>query len=146
MQLVHQAPPFPQPDPEYPLQLAALSVIKAQASQWSVAAPAVPVARVHPSLLAAHGAEALLETRHGQQRVQLEADEAVHPSMVVMDKGGMLRQGGSPNQLIAAAETDLGGGAAYYDEPVRLSAVPPSDRAGHSVPAEAQPGQPALPH
>ena len=34
---------------------------------------------------------------------------------------GFLRHGGGANQLLEALETDLGGGAAYYDEPVRLT-------------------------
>ena len=37
-----------------------------------------------------------------------------------MAKGGMLRDGCCPNLLVAARETDAGGGAVYYDEPVRL--------------------------
>jgi hypothetical protein len=37
-----------------------------------------------------------------------------------MAKGGMLRDGRCANLLVAAVETDAGGGAAYYDELVRL--------------------------
>ncbi len=123
MQLVHQAPVWPAADPEYPLQLAAFSTPKAQASQWAVAPPEVPVARVHPRCATGFqsGGRAWLETRQGRLQVEIRLDEAVHPEMVVMDKGGMRRQGGSPNALISPRETDLGGGANYYEEPARLA-------------------------
>ncbi len=37
-----------------------------------------------------------------------------------MDKGGWHQRGRSANTLVAAAVTDAGGGARYYDMPVRL--------------------------
>lgn len=48
---------------------------------------------------------------------------SVHLLPVLRDakaKGGMLRDGQCANLLVAAVESDDGGGAAYYDELVRL--------------------------
>jgi anaerobic selenocysteine-containing dehydrogenase len=122
VQLIHQEPEFPQAEVDFPLQLAAFSTPKAQASQWSVEPPATPVARVHPQSAAGlpDGQPARLETRTGSLAVQVRWDESIHPRLVILDKGGMRRLGGSPNALVPAQETDLGGGACYYDEPARL--------------------------
>lgn len=122
MQLIHQAPEFAEVDPEYPLQLSAFATPKAQASQWAVAEPALPEARVHPSCGMAPG-EANLETRQGKMPVLVVHDANVHPRQVLLQKGGTLRGGGCPNQLIRARETDMGGGANYYEEPARLRAA-----------------------
>ncbi|MBT9582689.1 molybdopterin-dependent oxidoreductase [bacterium] len=126
MQLVFQEPSFPSTNGDFPLLLAAFSTPKAQASQWSVAPPAIPVARVHPSSAGGlqHGQTARLETRLGGLTVQVQCDKSLHPRLVLLDKGGMLRLGGSPNSLLPAHETDIGGGASYYDEPARLSQPP----------------------
>ncbi|MBX3166835.1 MAG: molybdopterin-dependent oxidoreductase [Candidatus Eremiobacteraeota bacterium] len=125
MQLIHQAPEAAAPDPEFPLQLAAFSTTKAQCSQWAVSLSELSEARVHPETAGAlpDGAEVSLETRRGRMTVRLRHDDRVHPSLVVLPKGRMLRQGGCVNQLIEARETDLGGGANYYEEPVRLVAL-----------------------
>ena len=57
-----------------------------------------------------------------QVRIQREA--GIHPEIVVLPKGGSGRFGGwCPNDLIEAVETDQGGGACFYDEPVRLVAL-----------------------
>ncbi|MBS2037881.1 molybdopterin-dependent oxidoreductase [bacterium] len=121
MQLIHQAPPLPEPEADYPLQLAAFSTPKAQASQWAVPVSGPPEARVHPdSAPGPDGQEAYLETRRGRLKVRLRHDDQVHPMLVLLPKGGMLRQGGCANELIQARETDLGGGANYYEEPARL--------------------------
>lgn len=119
MQLVHQAPEFPSPDPEYPLQLAAFAIPKAQASQWAIAEPSQPEARVHPGCPVPPG-PAVVETRQGRLPVLLVHDDRVHPRQVLLAKGGTLRGGGCPNQLIRARETDIGGGANYYEEPARV--------------------------
>lgn len=125
VQLIHQVPEAARPDPEFPLQLAAFSTPKAQCSQWSVGLSDLTEARVHPETAGglADGAEISLETRRGHMTVRLRHDDQVHPSLVVLPKGRMLRQGGCVNQLIEARETDLGGGANYYEEPVRLVAL-----------------------
>jgi len=127
MQLLTELPPpEPAPDPALPLRLMATSHAEAQSSQWTGKLRAVPLAaRVHPSAAAgfADGAEAWIESARGRLRVTVRHDPDVHPTLVVVAKGGMLRDGRCANALIAARETDAGGGAAFYDEPVRLVAV-----------------------
>jgi hypothetical protein len=56
--------------------------------------------------------------------VLLQLDERLHPDLVQVPKGGWLRHGQAANSLIHAAATDMGLGAAYYDEPVRLEPLP----------------------
>lgn len=124
VQLVGDAPrAAPVPDGDWPLTLLAVSTSRAQSSQWSVPIPdGPPAARVHPDVGAAlgDGAEVVLESRQGRLPVRVVCDPNVRPDVVLMEKGGMLRHGRCANALIEAHETDGGGGAAYYDELVRL--------------------------
>ncbi len=109
------------PDDAYPLTLLAASTPRAQASQWSTRPPSPPPARVHPDATAlADGADAWVESALDRIAVRVLHDDSVRPGIVAMEKGGMFRTGSCPNALIRATETDLGGGAAYYDQPVRL--------------------------
>lgn len=123
MQLIHQVPEVDAPDADFPLQLAAFSTPKAQCSQWAVGLTELTEARVHPQSAGSlpDGAEVSLETRRGRMTVRLRHDDRVHPRLVVLPKGRMLRHGGCVNQLIEARETDLGGGANFYEERVRLA-------------------------
>ena len=125
-QLVHELPGVPAVPEGYPLRLLATSSPKAQSSQWAVSPRGIAdQARVHPEAAAgfSDGDRAILQSRHGEVEVTLCFDEDQHPEVVVLPKGGMLRDGICPNALIAAAETDAGGGAVYYDEPLRLRPV-----------------------
>src|SRR5690606_14210157 len=65
--LLSEAPAPPARDPDYPLQLMALSTRDAQSSQWAGPVPAPLVARVHPAAAAAlaDGARAWLCSRLG---------------------------------------------------------------------------------
>lgn len=108
---------------EWPLTLLAVSSSKSQSSQWAEEpAPGPAPVTVHPDVGAAFGdgGRAVLESRHGSLPVIVLWDERVRPDVALMAKGGTLRQGRCANALIAAHETDGGGGASYYDEPVRL--------------------------
>lgn len=121
VQLIAEAPgAAPRPTPDYPFQLLAVSTPKAQSSQWSVDQEGPPELRLHPACGLESGQRARLESRHGALEVRVRLDEAVHPEVAFMAKGGMLRRGSCANQLIGARETDGGGGAVYYDEPVRV--------------------------
>jgi anaerobic selenocysteine-containing dehydrogenase len=126
-QLLSSAPPPPpRATAEFPLLLLAVSTPEAQASQRTQPRRAgPPLARVHPSAASGwpSGARVRLESRRGALQVELLHDERVHPEVLHLDKGGMLREGACANLLVAAFETDLGQGAAYYDEPVRLVAL-----------------------
>ncbi len=118
------APSFT-PTKEWPFALMAASVPKCQSSQWSVPVPDEPAeARVHPHATSlAEGSHAVLETAHGVLEVIVRHDPRVHPSMIVTGKGGMVRDRRCANAVVAAALTDGGEGAAYYDEPCRLRAL-----------------------
>ncbi|MFT7617553.1 MAG: anaerobic selenocysteine-containing dehydrogenase [Planctomycetota bacterium] len=122
-QLLTSSPAEARIDADYPLRLLATSSPKAQSSQWSVdPAGIVDRVRVHPDAATsfADGDRARLESRHGAMDVTLVFDAGQHPQVAYVPKGGMFRHGACPNSLIEAQETDLGGGAAYYDEPVRI--------------------------
>lgn len=110
----------PEQDPEYPLTLLAVATPKAQSSQWSVPVPELPEVRVHPSCGLSDGAPAWLESRLDSLKVTVRLDETARPDVALMAKGGQRRNGWCANRLVRARETDAGGGAAYYDEPVRL--------------------------
>ncbi|MCE7871518.1 molybdopterin-containing oxidoreductase catalytic subunit [bacterium CPR1] len=121
--LIHQMPgPTPRPDQEFPLQLLAVSTPRSQSSQWSVDHDGPPLVSLHPSCGLQDGLKARLESRRGWLDVRVRLDESIHPEVAFMPKGGMLRRGNCANQLIAARESDGGGGAAFYDEPVRVVA------------------------
>jgi anaerobic selenocysteine-containing dehydrogenase len=121
--LAEEALPPPATDADWPLTLLACSTPRAQSSQWSVAhEPGPPEVRVHPETAAglADGAMALLRSRVGVLRVRVRHDAAQRLDVAAMEKGGQLRDGRCANLLVSAVESDAGGGAAYYDERVRL--------------------------
>ncbi len=111
------------PDAEFPLTLGSFSTPEAQSSQWSRPVEGQPfIVRCHPSAVpwATDGAPARLCSRLGSMDVRVQLDAAVHPSLVCIPKGGWLMHGQAANVLVRAAATDIGLGACYYDEPVRL--------------------------
>lgn len=117
------ADPPPATNEDYPMTLLAVSTSRAQCSQWAGPLPeGPPEAWVHPSrgLDLSDGDVAWLESEVGRIRVVLRFDPNARIDVVRMEKGGMLRDGRCANRLVRAEETDLGGGAAYYDQPVRI--------------------------
>jgi anaerobic selenocysteine-containing dehydrogenase len=123
--LIHDADPEPaRPTAEWPLLLMAFSTEKAQSSQWahprSQDGPAV--ATVHPEAAAGFedGAIARITSEVGTMNVRLTFDARQRRDVVLMAKGGWLRDGRCANALIPAVATDAGGGAVYYDTPVRV--------------------------
>jgi anaerobic selenocysteine-containing dehydrogenase len=122
--ITEEAPPPSAPDTEFPLTLMATSTPRAQSSQWSVPqAPGPPEITVHPESAPGmvEGQVALLRSRVGELRVTLHFDPTMRRDVAWMPKGGQVRDGRCANLLVAAAESDQGSGAAYYDECVRLS-------------------------
>lgn len=124
--LIREADPEPsRPTTDRPLLLMAFSTEKAQSSQWAHPkghdGPAV--ATLHPEAAAgfADGAIVRLESEVGSMDVRLKFDPRQRRDVVLMAKGGWLRDGRCANALIAATATDAGGGAVYYDTPVRLA-------------------------
>lgn len=123
--LPEAAPPLPPRAPDgFPLTLMAVSTAAAQSSQWSRERPWPPEVRVHPEAAGAlaDGAAAWLESALGRLEVTVRHDPAIERTIAWMAKGGEPRRRDCANALIRARTTDLGEGAALYDEPVRLLA------------------------
>jgi anaerobic selenocysteine-containing dehydrogenase len=121
--LVHEldAEP-PRPTPERPLLLMALSTEKAQSSQWAASHEGPAIVTVHPSAANGfrEGDRLRLESEIGSIVVRLRFDPRQRPDVALMAKGGWVQDGRCANVLVPARATDHGGGAAYYDTPVRL--------------------------
>jgi anaerobic selenocysteine-containing dehydrogenase len=123
--LIHDADPEPpRPTAERPLLLMAFSTEKAQSSQWARprAEDGPATAAVHPDAAAgmADGTIARLASELGAMDVRVKHDPRQRRDVVLMAKGGWLRDGRCANALVPAVATDAGGGAVYYDTPVRL--------------------------
>jgi anaerobic selenocysteine-containing dehydrogenase len=113
----------PQPDPDRPLLLMAFSTDRSQASQWAGPVPEGPAAAtVHPDAAPGlrDGDLAVIESAIGSMTVRLSFDARQRRDVLLMAKGGWLRDGQCANALVRAQLTDAGGGAVYYDTPVRL--------------------------
>jgi hypothetical protein len=108
---------------EFPLYLMALSTEKAQSSQWSKGQPRGPaLVTVHPDAAGGipDGGFAHLESALGRLPVQVRHDPQQRRDVALLAKGGYLRENRNANLLARARATDLGGGGALYDEPVRI--------------------------
>ena len=112
----------PAVDPEYPFTLGSFSTPHAQSSQWARPIDGALEVRCHPAALPelTDGELVLLESRSGALRVRLRLDPSVRRDLVLVPKGGWLRHGHAANAIVPARVTDMGLGAAYYDEPVRI--------------------------
>ncbi len=116
-------PTPPTPTPERPLLLMALATEKSQASQWPARKQMGPATvTVHPDSAVGfrEGDRVLLESAIDRIEVRLRLDSRQRVDVALMDKGGWRMRGRCANRLVAAATTDAGGGACYYDTPVRL--------------------------
>ena len=127
--LIHEIDPEPErPTAERPLLLMAFSTEKAQSSQWARPhampdGPALAVA--HPEAVPGFrdGDLAAIESELGRMNVRLKLDPRQRRDVVLMAKGGWLSHDRCANALVVARETDAGGGACYYDTPVRVVAM-----------------------
>jgi anaerobic selenocysteine-containing dehydrogenase len=122
----HRAPPAH--DAEYPLRFQALSTNRWQASQLTEAdedREGRLEVTAHPAACRGivDGGEAWLESRVGKLRVIVRHDSAFRADTIYAPRARSHRRGFCVNAIISARETDFGGGAAYYDEPVRLRAI-----------------------
>ena len=126
VQLATDLDPTPiSPTAERPLLLTAISTEKAQSSQWAHApADGPPPATVHPDAApgCAEGQVVRLESEVGALAVRLRFDPRQRRDVVLLAKGGWLARGQCANALTVARATDAGGGACYYDTPVRIIA------------------------
>lgn len=121
--LVSAWTPPPPGDPEYPLRLLSVSTDRAQASQTPAAAQRDPVdATVHPASAGglANGERGFLCSRIARIPATVRHDPRQRRDVALVPKGGWLSAGRAANALVRACATDLGEGAAYYDEGVRL--------------------------
>jgi len=109
------------PTKEHPLLLMAISTEKAQGSQWTVQEDVATVT-VHPQSASdlKNGDLARLESEIGSLTVCVKLDPRQRQDLALMAKGGWVKTGQCANLLVPARPTDAGGGAAYYDTPVRL--------------------------
>ena len=121
--LLSSAPPRAQVTADFPLYLMALSTEKSQNSQWSKGQPRGPaVVTVHPDAAAGipDGGFANLESAIGSLSIQVRHDPRQRRDVALLAKGGHTREGRNANTLLKARATDIGGGGALYDEPVRV--------------------------
>ena len=123
--LLHCLSPEPEPDPGYPLTLLSLIRNEAIHSQLLPEEHQIPPpVAVNPK---ASGMSRIdldrpvsLVSPLGRLEVDLILDSSLHPEAVIYRRGDWMRLGGGVNQLIEARLTDLGVGAAYYGQRVRL--------------------------
>lgn len=122
--LIHDFDPTPpHPTVERPLLLMAVSSRKTQASQsTSAMQDGLLVVTLHPDAASGFedGEEAYLESGLGRIRVKLAFDDRQRSDVALTAKGGWLHRGRCANALLPAMLTDAGGGANYFDTPVRL--------------------------
>jgi anaerobic selenocysteine-containing dehydrogenase len=108
--------------PDYPLWLMSLSTEDSQSSQWASKPEGILPVTVHPEASAgiADGGLGRLESALGALDVRVVYDAKQRRDVAIVPKGGHLSDGRCPNVLVRAATTDMGEGAALYDERVRL--------------------------
>jgi anaerobic selenocysteine-containing dehydrogenase len=133
--LIRRAPiERPAVDERRPLVLMAVAHERSQASQWPDSSQQGPApCIVHPDAAPGFndGDEARLESETGSIRVRLSLDSRQRRDVALMQKGGWHQRGRSANSLIRARVTDAGGGACYYDTPVRLLPADAASASGH---------------
>jgi anaerobic selenocysteine-containing dehydrogenase len=119
---LHDEPPAPS---GYPLRL--LTLVRRTAIHSQILPedqqplPTVWVAPESPVLSSLDAAEkAVLVSPLGRLPVNIRLMPGLHPGTVIYRRGDWMSRGGGANQLIAAGMTDLGGGAPFYDQYVRL--------------------------
>lgn len=106
----------------YPLHLLSISTSRHQSSQIPAAAQQEPpVITLHPDAAPGRrdGDLARLVSPLGEVTARIHFDPAQRRDVVIYHKGRWAKFGG-PNSLIRARATDVGGGAAYYDQGVRV--------------------------
>lgn len=124
--LITRFPDAPPPlDEGYPLHLLSISSFKNQSSQIARKDQREPPEIVvHPDAARGieEGALVRLSSPLGEATVRVAFDERQRRDVCIYRKGRWGSFGG-PNSLIRARATDAGGGAAYYDQGVRIDPV-----------------------
>ena len=128
-QMVAEFPEAPAAlDDGYPLHLLSISTYRNQSSQISPSAQQEPPSiTLHPDAAKGHedGSLARLVSPIGAVTVRLRFDANQRRDVVIYAKGRWGKFGG-PNTLIRARATDDGGGAAYYDQGVKIEPAGPT--------------------
>ncbi|MGW8302651.1 MAG: molybdopterin-dependent oxidoreductase, partial [Desulfobacterales bacterium] len=111
----------PEPPAEFPLRLLTLVRRKAIHSQiLPEDQKQLPVVWVAPDSLGLQNLNlekpVELVSPLGRLKVSVQTLPDLHPDVVIYRRGDWISQGGGVNQLIAAQLTDIGSGAAYYDQ------------------------------
>jgi len=124
---LHEEPPHPE---TYPLRLLTLirgEAIHSQILPEEQAFP--PTVWIAPDCLSlGHlnlNEDAYLVSPLGRLKVRVEVAPGLHPEVVVYRRGDWMKLGGGVNQLIAAELTDIGNGAPFYQQYVRLENAKP---------------------
>jgi anaerobic selenocysteine-containing dehydrogenase len=117
--------PEPGADPRYPLQL--LTLVRRNAIHSQILPEdhdPVPNAWVSPDNPVLPNIDrsrnVYLASPLGRLRINLQTMSDLHPGVVLYRRGDWMSKGGGINQLISADVTDLGSGAPFYDQKVRL--------------------------
>ena len=115
----------PEPPADYPLRLLTLvrrkfihSQILPEDQKQPPAVWVAPDSRCLENLNLQKNVE--LVSPLGRLKVSVQTLSDLHPDVVIYRRGDWISKGGGVNQLIAAQLTDIGSGAAYYDQYVRL--------------------------
>jgi anaerobic selenocysteine-containing dehydrogenase len=123
--LVTTLSPEAAPPEEFPLRL--LTLIRGDATHSQILIedqeipPRVWISSEHPAASGIEpGARGTLVSPLGSMAVRVQVADGLHPGSVVYRRGDWLLCGGGANRLIDAALTDLGPGAPYYSQYVRL--------------------------
>jgi len=117
--------PEPAADPQYPLRLLTLVRRSAIHSQMlpedQDGLPRAWIAADNPLLPKIDpGRDVYIISPLGRLKVALDIMPGLHPGVVLYRRGDWMNRGGGVNQLIAAGLTDIGSGAPFYDQYVRL--------------------------
>jgi anaerobic selenocysteine-containing dehydrogenase len=115
----------PLPSPEYPLRLLTLIRRKVQHSQilpeQQKQPPDVWISPDCPAWSKLDlNEEIYLVSPRGQLKVAVHTLPGLYPGAILYRRGDWIQQGGGVNQLIDATLTDMGSGAAFYSQYVRL--------------------------
>ena len=119
---LHEEPPPPE---AYPLRLLTLirrETIHSQILPEKQTEP--PTVWIAPDCLCLGHLDLLEEvylvSPLGRLKVRVEVTPGLHPDVVIYRRGDWMKLGGGANQLIAAGLTDIGNGAPFYQQVVRL--------------------------
>jgi anaerobic selenocysteine-containing dehydrogenase len=117
--------PEPDGDSRYPLQL--LTLVRRDAIHSQILpedqneTPQAWVAPDNPNLSQIdRSRDVNIVSPLGRLKISLQTMPGLHPEVVLYRRGDWMNRKGGVNQLISAGITDLGSGAPFYDQKVRL--------------------------